>query len=162
MCGPPSSDLRVRFLKSQVNRHTSQGAKWCNTLATTYLTSSMHPTTRSSTSSVPHKCSKRRKPTCSRSQMQYSVRARVLSLSLVLHAWPHDTWPYHSSGQSSAALGRELYNKSVVDYCLASMLCDTTRFHYIGKRQQRPSRSLARAREISCDCCTACRMARKN
>ena len=43
----------------------------------------------------------------------------------------------------------------------ASMLCDTTRFHYVGKRQQRLSRSLARAREISYDCCTARRMARK-
>ena len=44
--------------------------------------------------------------------------ATVLSLSLVLHAWPHDTEPYHSSGKSSAALGRELCNKTVVDYCL--------------------------------------------
>jgi hypothetical protein len=60
-----------------------------------------------------------------------------------------------------AALGREVVQQTVVDYCLASMLCEATRFHYVGKRQQRLSRSLARAREISYDCCTACRMARK-
>jgi hypothetical protein len=36
-----------------------------------------------------------------RSQMQCSVR--VCSRSLVIHAWPHDTEVYHSSGKSKAA-----------------------------------------------------------
>jgi hypothetical protein len=36
-----------------------------------------------------------------RSQMQCSVR--VCSRSLVIHAWPHDTEAYHSSGESKAA-----------------------------------------------------------
>jgi hypothetical protein len=84
-----------------------------------------------------HKCSKRENPRALRSQMQYSVRTRVLALSLVLHAWPHDTVPYHSSGMLYAALGREVVQQKVADCCLASMLCDTTRFQYVGKRQQR-------------------------
>jgi hypothetical protein len=44
--------------------------------------------------------------------MQYSVRTRVLALSLVLHAWPHDTVPYHSSGMLYAALGREVVQQN--------------------------------------------------
>ena len=62
----------------------------------------------------------------------------MLALSLVLHAWPHDTGPCHSSGKANAALGRELCKKTVVDYCLISMLCDTTRFHYVGKAAAAP------------------------
>jgi len=113
--------LRVPFLKSQINRYQPRKVRnWCNdTLHPDVLDApdnKVNPRPRCRT----RVAAKRGKPTCVlRSQMRNSARVFVLALSLVLHAWPHDTEPYHSSGKSGCCTKtRKSCDKAVIAYCL--------------------------------------------
>jgi hypothetical protein len=87
---------------------------------------------------------------------------RVCSRSLVIHAWPHDTEAYHSSGKSKLR-GRQ--SRATIDYSGRAIAC----FHAV-QHNMIPLSWVSRkhalaypsaAREILCDCSTAWRMARE-
>lgn len=145
------ASLCASFLQSQINRYVSQGAEWCDS-SIAYLTSTQPDDKVIHVVGVAQAYQRKRTHVL-RSQMQCSVCSR----SLVIHAWPHDTVRYHSSGKSKLH-GVQFVEQTLVDYCL--LPCCATQYEPtpLGKRQEERAAPFAfpsAAREILCHCCTA-------